>query len=105
MEQQVAILDVALPPIHEWAGEWAARNGCDPEPAATSEEVEGFALTVETWVNCAAADATVTLYSIDGIGHVWPGGGSILFLGPTGPVNATDVIWDFFAAHSMPPAE
>jgi polyhydroxybutyrate depolymerase len=102
---RVAILDSALPPIHEWAEGWAARNGCDPDPAAETAVIEGTEFTVETWTNCESAGVTVILYSIDGIGHVWPGGNSILLLGPTGSVSATDVMWDFFAAHPMPSAE
>jgi polyhydroxybutyrate depolymerase len=41
----------------------------------------------------------IVWYSIGGMGHAWPGAASGLLSDPDGPINATDVIWDFFKAH------
>jgi polyhydroxybutyrate depolymerase len=46
----------------------------------------------------------VILYRIRGGGHTWPGGAQYLPASIVGPVcrdiDATDVIWKFFKAHS-----
>jgi poly(3-hydroxybutyrate) depolymerase len=38
----------------------------------------------------------VVRYSVEGLGHVWPGGRSD---SASSAFNATDVIWDFFQQH------
>jgi poly(3-hydroxybutyrate) depolymerase len=43
-------------------------------------------------------DVDIVWYSIGGMGHAWPGASSGLS-DPDGPVNATNVMWDFFQAH------
>lgn len=47
--------------------------------------------------------------AIDGLGHVWPGGRSLLparWVGPSSDlVRANDVIWDFFRRHPRRPSE
>jgi polyhydroxybutyrate depolymerase len=54
----------------------------------------------------AGETAKVLLYTIDGHGHHWPGGKSALperIVGKnTAKLKATDVIWEFFKAHSSP---
>ncbi|GAB4440338.1 MAG: PHB depolymerase family esterase [Anaerolineae bacterium] len=95
---------LSLPPVPAWAADWAARNGCAETPAvAVTPYAEGD-VTVQTWDDCDAG-AEVTLYTIDGLGHVWPGGARIPLLGETGPIRATDLIWAFFETHPMPEAE
>ena len=55
----------------------------------------------ETWENCAEG-AEVTLLSLEGGGHTWPGAPLSVGLGSTSQhINATDVIWDFFVSHPM----
>jgi polyhydroxybutyrate depolymerase len=48
-------------------------------------------------------DAVVVYYTIEGAGHTWPGGLSLLpetMVGKrTDKLNATDVIWEFFKSH------
>jgi len=44
-------------------------------------------------------DVDIVWYSIGGMGHAWPGASSGLLSDPDGPINATNVIWDFFKAH------
>lgn len=78
--------------------EWANHNGCstDLEIAQVTEHVSR-----ESYAGCGGAD--VELYVIDGGGHTWPdaeddAGGA----GPTThEVNASDLIWRFFASHPM----
>lgn len=80
----------ALPSIREWAAGWAVHNGCDPTPSVT---YRWGRVTVESWGRPGDV-AMVTLYSIAGGKHVWPGADG-------GELVATDIIWDFFAAHPM----
>jgi polyhydroxybutyrate depolymerase len=48
-------------------------------------------------------EASVVYYTIEGAGHTWPGGSSLLpesIVGKcTDRLNATDVIWEFFKTH------
>jgi polyhydroxybutyrate depolymerase len=41
----------------------------------------------------------IVWYSIGGMGHAWPGARNGVLSDPDGPINATNVIWDFFKAH------
>jgi poly(3-hydroxybutyrate) depolymerase len=43
----------------------------------------------------------VVLYTIQGKGHSWPGSNMPAAI-TTRDIDATDVMWDFFAAHPMP---
>lgn len=81
-----------LPPIPDWIAAWAARNGCAPTPTITYSQGD---VTGETWGDCTD-DATVTLYTIAGGKHIWPGS-----IGATQFIDATDTIWEFFAAHPL----
>jgi polyhydroxybutyrate depolymerase len=89
--------EVMLPPIVDWATAWAERNGCDATPTIT---IEAETVTRTAWGNCQQG-ADVVLYSIEGMGHYWPGSTLFPELG-TQAINATDVMWDFFMAHPMP---
>lgn len=86
-----------LLPVREWAAAWAARNGCGPTPTITFQHGE---VTGETWSHCQEG-AEVVLYTIQGRGHSWPGSGMPPEI-TTQDINATDVIWEFFASHPMP---
>ncbi|MCI0580610.1 MAG: prolyl oligopeptidase family serine peptidase [Chloroflexi bacterium] len=89
----------SLPPIPQWAADWAARNGCAGGPAVTFEQGE---VTGESWSDCRRG-ATVTLVTIQDGGHTWPGAALAPNLDiATQDINATDAIWEFFAAHPMP---
>lgn len=85
-----------------WAAEWAARNACR-QPAVTEPLTAG--ITRQHYAGCAQA-AEVVLVSIPGMGHAWPGGPSLPFLGAsTTEVDATRQLWEFFAQHPLPPGE
>jgi polyhydroxybutyrate depolymerase len=77
---------------------WAMRNGCD---AAT---IETFARGDSRCVSHAGCDggSEVTLCTITGGGHTWPGGGYFPGGHITTDLSATDAMWAFFAAHPMP---
>jgi len=71
--------------LHECSG-----TPVESQPAANA--------TCETAQACTD-EATTELCAIGGISHVWPGGAT----NPSGAYDATDQIWDFFAA--QPPCE
>jgi polyhydroxybutyrate depolymerase len=77
---------------------WVARNGCTTE-TLTFEEGD---VTCVTHGGCTAG-ADVTLCTLEGGGHQWPGGESA---GPAGEVNmdlaGSEALLDFFDAHPMP---
>lgn len=78
---------------------WAGADGCKSPPQTNS-----FGdIRHEIWTNCADS-ASVELYTIIGGGHAWPGGGDG-WPGsdqPTATISASQLIWDFFAAHPQP---
>ena len=80
----------ALPPIPHWAADWAVRNGCGLTSTITYSRGD---VTGETWGNCSD-DAVITLYTIAGGKHRWPGSPLA-----TPFIDATDTIWEFFTAH------
>ena len=79
---------------------WTAFDGCSPEPqTAAFDDIQHRA-----WRNCAGG-AEVELYTIVGGGHAWPGGNSSGRPGadqPTQTISASQLIWEFFAAHARP---
>jgi polyhydroxybutyrate depolymerase len=74
---------------------WANANGCDP--SATVMEAERY---IHLRHECPSSIA-VELYAVKDNGHAWPGGqrGSAAGDVPSNALNATDVIWAFFASH------
>lgn len=88
-----------LPSVEGWASEWAARNGCEPEPTLGAVATD---VTTLRWAGCTAG-ADVVLYTVAGGRHGWPGSERTgEHLGSTNSVDASHLIWDFFAAHPMP---
>ena len=79
-----------MPPMPEWLGEWAARDGCPGDPAVF---LDTPAVTGVSWRGCRDG-AEVVHYRINGGGHEAP--------------RAIDgrpfaqVAWDFFTAHPLP---
>ncbi|HZU84972.1 MAG TPA: PHB depolymerase family esterase [Polyangiaceae bacterium] len=78
--------------VADAAQAWAAHDGCPPAPARSPVDA-GVELT--SYAGCSAG-AAVDLYTIDGWGHAWPGAP-----GQPSAVDATDVMWRFFAAHPL----
>jgi len=78
---------------------WVRQNGCAPMPTVTQNGNIRHAV----YGGCRE-NAAVELYTVVGGGHAWPGGrpgwqgGDV----PTSELNASQVIWEFFAAHPRP---
>ncbi len=75
---------------------WAGANGCAQHPV---REERGAVLR---WRYACPAGRAVELYLLKDNGHAWPGGqrGNARGDLPSASMNATDVIWEFFRAHS-----
>ena len=76
-------IDASVPFAVEF---WTRHDDCERTPA---QDKRG-PVRHERYV-CPGGRA-VELYAIDGVGHAWP----------RGDVSATDLMWDFFAAHPKP---
>jgi poly(3-hydroxybutyrate) depolymerase len=72
---------------------WQQRLGCRPSPKAS-----GVAGVTRTVAGCADG-SEVSVYTITDMGHSWPGAKSGQLAAPTAGLSATDLIWEFFAAH------
>lgn len=86
--------------IPAFTASWARRNQCGPQPM---DSVVATDVTREEYSNCAG-NAAVVLYTIQGGGHTWPGGGPLpqWFAGrTTNSIDATDLMWEFFRAHPL----
>ena len=78
------------------AAAWAAFNGCS-ERARTERAAADVELV--SYGGCRGR-ADVQLYVVEGGGHSWPGAAPVEVLGhTTQSINATDLMWRFFAAH------
>lgn len=78
---------------------WVARNGCTGDAQTTFQNGEA---ECETWSSCDAG-AEVTLCTISGGGHTWPGGETIPGLGHVSDdLIANDAMWTFFQKHPLP---
>ena len=92
-------MDSEYDPVSTAVDVWATTGGCT---GATDEQVSASVVR-QVRTGCMAGYG-VELYTVDGGGHAWPGGepgwagGDV----PTTEVVATDLIWDFFAAHPKP---
>jgi polyhydroxybutyrate depolymerase len=72
---------------------WQQRLRCTPAAAPAP------APPVKRTVARCADGSDVDVYIVPGMGHVWPGTGRGQFAVPNAPMSATDIVWDFFAAH------
>jgi polyhydroxybutyrate depolymerase len=92
-------LGTALPDVGEWAAAWAERNGCSLRPTSTT--VAGDVRSLR-WDGCLEG-GDVELLVVEGGGHGWPGTDDPRRRSATtGSVEATDLIWEFFASHPLP---
>ena len=89
----------AKPPVWDSISKWINALGCPPKPASTSE-ING--VHIETY-GPGRSSAEVIYVTVEGLGHTWAGGKSILpesMVGKTSDkIKATDAIWDFFTKH------
>jgi polyhydroxybutyrate depolymerase len=87
---------------------WAALNKCAPTPIVENlpdvAPLDGTSVTRITYQGCARGGDVVHL-RINGGGHTWPGGSSVLPYLMVGNLsrefNANKVMWEFFKAHPM----
>jgi polyhydroxybutyrate depolymerase len=79
---------------------WREIDGCSHASSITYSKGDS---SCESWSDCADGSETV-LCTIQGGGHVWPGGGDFpSFLGKkTLDISATEKSVEFFAAHPKP---
>jgi polyhydroxybutyrate depolymerase len=78
---------------------WKGKNGCTTE----STTYQNGDTTCVTQGGCQGG-ADVTLCTVNGGGHQWPGGEELPFLGhKSDDIIATDALWDFFVAHPRSP--
>jgi polyhydroxybutyrate depolymerase len=79
---------------------WASRDSCQGAPETT---FRNGSAQCETYARCGAR-AEVTLCSIEGEGHCWPG--QSFCPEPYGAsstdISANDEMWKFFQAHPLP---
>jgi len=90
---------------------WAANNGCGQgaaEETLREKTVADNSTVVRMTHTGCRAGAEVIFYRLDGAGHTWPGGKQYLspwLVGTTNrDIDASEVLWQFFAAHPMPAA-
>jgi len=91
-----SLVDVDFASVQDSVNFWVSFNRCNSQPQSESfEDIQH-----EMWTGCAGSTA-VELYTITGGGHTWPGGlkGRIRADAPTQTISASQLIWEFFAAH------
>src|SRR3990170_1874579 len=89
-----------FPDIPTWVATWARRNRCAPNPVDSAVAAD---VTRRSYTNCAD-NAAVVLYTVQGGGHTWPGGGPApeWFVGTTTrSIDATGQMWAFFREHRL----
>jgi polyhydroxybutyrate depolymerase len=91
------------PPVRDSILKWAKALGC---PSTTPSVSDNHGVRTETYSACIGA-AEVVYITVDGLGHTWAGGRSLLpksMVGKTSnSIRATDVIWEFFQKHARSP--
>lgn len=85
-----------LPDVTAWVAGWADRNGCAPVPLR--EQVAPDVLR-DQWTGCDQT-ADVVFYTVEEGPHAWPGAPIGGFFSATQSIDATDIIWQFFASHT-----
>jgi len=97
-DQSLGVVGGNLPPVRQALSEWAAGLGCDRLPTISRPTPN---VELSTFHNCIGGDGEALLYAVLGGGHTWPGSAfGIDVLGvTTQEIDATQVTWQFFAAH------
>ncbi len=89
-----------FPNVRTWTANWARRNRCGANPFESTMAPD---VIRRAYTSCAD-DADVVLFTIQGGGHTWPGGGPLpeWFVGTTThTIDATSVMWAFFRDHPL----
>ncbi|MFI7425645.1 alpha/beta hydrolase family esterase [Micromonospora sp. NPDC049836] len=81
--------------FHEGLRTWQRRLGCRPVPGRAAPGRAGI-----TRADARCADGSdVTVWSLPQMSHSWPGATAGQLAAPNAGLTATDLIWEFFAAH------
>jgi polyhydroxybutyrate depolymerase len=90
---------LSFPSVQDTFTGWAARNACPGAPVTTFSKGD---TSCSTYAGCAAG-VSVTLCTVQGGGHTWPGGLPVPALGyTTDNISATDAMWTFFTHNPLP---
>ena len=91
----------SFPNVREFYAHWSQRNQCRLNPV---ESPVARDVTRLQYSDCAD-EAGVTLYTIKGEGHQWPGGTPIkarwLVGAYSSSIDATRLMWTFFRSHQL----
>ena len=92
--------------VEKGLSRWVEALGCPPGPLTTTlpdTAMDGTRAIITRW-KPGRVDSEVVLVKIEGAGHAWPGRSMPVLrdlLGrPTRQVDATEMMWEFFAKHS-----
>ncbi len=92
-----------MPPstAYRIAGQWATVGGIDTVPdIVVNGQVPGGRTFTRLVHRTGGGQTLIDQYMIDGAGHQYPGGCPCSLYGdPAGP-DASNLSWDFFAAHA-----
>ncbi|MFY0538677.1 alpha/beta hydrolase family esterase [Nannocystis pusilla] len=77
--------------------DWVDHNNCSGEP----DVIHNGSVTCEAYDECDAG-VSVTLCTIEGMGHCWPGNPACPFGTPNEELDASEQAWNFFQHHSLP---
>jgi polyhydroxybutyrate depolymerase len=94
-----SLVKVNFASVQSSIGFWTSSDGCNSEPQTNSTDI----IRHDTWTGCKKSMA-VELYTLIGGKHAWPGGqaGWPDSDQPTMTISASQLIWEFFAAHPKP---
>jgi polyhydroxybutyrate depolymerase len=102
LEGNVPLGGRAKPPVAGHIAKWIAMLHC---PSQTEVIYDRDGIKGLRYGLCDG-QAEVLFYTIDGMGHTWPGGFSLLpesWVGKlTQKIRANNLIWDFFKRHQLP---
>lgn len=87
-------------PLIDTIQAWARMLECPTQPIATSPLQD---VSIQKYWPCSTG-SEVRFYTIDNMGHTWPGGRNVMPRALVGKsserINATNVVWKFFKQHN-----
>lgn len=94
--RKIPVKDRPFAPTSSQLTFWAKTNGCAGEP----HKSHSVNVTETNYQSCKNG-ADVRMLEVHDNGHAWPGGnkGGPRGDAPSESINATDIIWSFFASH------
>ena len=94
-------------PVEDSVAVWRSNNGCGDTATVIDlpdlDPVDGATVRRTDWTDCGGAP--VTLCTVVGGGHTWPGVVRPTYVGVTSmDIDASQVVWDFLKGHRRPGA-